>query len=145
MVVAAIVLTMFAGNAAGATQEAKLTASDGASYDYLGYSVSVYNDTAVIGAYGDDSGKGSAYVFSLSGISDITPPTVTIDHPQENYIYSTSTVALNVSASESIVTWQYNINGTGNVTFTLLMIRLAIWGQRWSISPSIQRHQLHRQ
>ena len=49
------------------TQQAKLIASDGANFDWFGYSVSVYGDTAVIGAYGDDSFKGSAYVFTRSG------------------------------------------------------------------------------
>ena len=47
-------------------QQAKLIASDGAEDDYFGYSVSLYGDTAVIGAPGDDS-KGSAYVFARSG------------------------------------------------------------------------------
>ena len=49
-------------------EEAKLTASDGAAYDYFGDSVAVSGDTAVVGAYGDDdngSDSGSAYVFQL--------------------------------------------------------------------------------
>ena len=49
-------------------QKQKLTASDGAVFDYFGRSVSVYNNTAVIGAYGDDdngSYSGSAYVFTI--------------------------------------------------------------------------------
>jgi hypothetical protein len=48
-------------------QVAKLTASDGASIDYFGYSVSINGNTAVVGAYGDDdngSESGSAYIFS---------------------------------------------------------------------------------
>ena len=52
------------------TQQAKLTASDGASSDQFGISVAVDGDTAVIGAYwDDDSGirSGSAYVFTRSG------------------------------------------------------------------------------
>ena len=52
-------------------QQAKLTASDGAAYDYFGISVAVDGDTAVIGAHNDeDNGpsSGSAYVFSrISG------------------------------------------------------------------------------
>ena len=54
------------------TQTAKLTASDGAAYDYFGWSVSVYNNTAVIGAYKDDSNgndSGSAYVFEKNSTS----------------------------------------------------------------------------
>ncbi len=40
----------------------KLTAADGASEDYFGYSVSVDGDVALVGAYLDDD-RGSAYVF----------------------------------------------------------------------------------
>jgi len=51
-------------------EEAKLTASDGASFDYFGRSVAVSGDTAVVGAQyyranGWDSG--SAYVFRYDG------------------------------------------------------------------------------
>jgi hypothetical protein len=52
------------------TQQAKLTASDGQAGDSFGYSVSVYGDTVVVGAYGEDSGgssAGAAYVFTRSG------------------------------------------------------------------------------
>ena len=48
------------------TQKEKLLASDGEADDWFGYSVSVYNNTAVIGVYRDDdndSNSGSAYVF----------------------------------------------------------------------------------
>ena len=49
-------------------EQAKLRASDGAAYDYFGYSVAISGDgsTAVIGAYGDDDrggDSGSAYIF----------------------------------------------------------------------------------
>ncbi|MEL6390129.1 MAG: FG-GAP repeat protein [Bacteroidota bacterium] len=52
------------------TQQAKLSASDAASNDLFGWSVSIFGDYAVIGApYDDDSGfdSGSAYVFVRSG------------------------------------------------------------------------------
>jgi hypothetical protein len=48
------------------SQQAKLTAADGAAIDYFGVSVAVDGDTAVIGAWLDDdkgSNSGSAYVF----------------------------------------------------------------------------------
>ncbi len=51
-------------------QVAKLTASDGAGGDYFGYSVSISNDYAIIGAYcdGDNgSASGSAYIFKRDG------------------------------------------------------------------------------
>ncbi len=48
----------------GAWREvAKLVASDGAPEDYFGGSVSLEPDRALIGAYGDDDERGSAYVF----------------------------------------------------------------------------------
>jgi hypothetical protein len=53
------------------TEQAKLTASDGAELDHFGRSVSVCGDTAVVGSYRDDhSGRseaGSAYVFVRNG------------------------------------------------------------------------------
>jgi len=54
------------------TQQAKLTASDGAAYDYFGWSVAIAGDTIVVGAYWDDdngSDSGSAYVFTRTGIT----------------------------------------------------------------------------
>jgi hypothetical protein len=52
------------------TQQAKLTASDGAAFDQLGWSVALAGDTAVVGAPFDDTAAedaGSAYVFVRSG------------------------------------------------------------------------------
>jgi hypothetical protein len=52
------------------TQQAKLTASDGAADDWFGESVALDGDTALIGAHGDDNngpGYGSAYVFTRTG------------------------------------------------------------------------------
>jgi len=53
------------------TEQAKLTASDGARDDLFGYNVAISGDTIVIGAYGDDDNgeyRGSVYVYTLSGI-----------------------------------------------------------------------------
>ena len=52
------------------TQQTKLLASDGAAGDLFGWSVSLDNDTALIGAYWDDDNgnkSGSAYVFTRTG------------------------------------------------------------------------------
>ena len=51
-------------------EEAKLLASDGASYDYFGNSVAIYGDIVLIGSYYDDdngSGSGSVYAFNFDG------------------------------------------------------------------------------
>jgi len=57
-----------------ATQTAKLTASDGASQDLFGSSVAISGDTAIVGAWKDGVGKGSAYIFvkPMSGWIDAT-------------------------------------------------------------------------
>ena len=55
------------GGWASMTETAKLTASDGAAGDKFGGSVAIDGDTVVVGAYGDDSYKGSAYVFEKGG------------------------------------------------------------------------------
>ncbi|MHC4573903.1 MAG: FG-GAP repeat protein [Planctomycetota bacterium] len=60
------------------TEQAKLTASDGAAYDYFGYSVSISGGYAIVGSggytivgahYDDDNGaeSGSAYIYSYDG------------------------------------------------------------------------------
>ncbi len=49
------------------TQQAKLTASDAAAGDQFGISVSISGDTAIVGAQGDASYAGSAYVFTRNG------------------------------------------------------------------------------
>ena len=61
---------VFARSGATWSQEAKLTAADGAANDYFGISVALAGGTAVIGSYFDDdkgSASGSAYVFTGSG------------------------------------------------------------------------------
>jgi hypothetical protein len=52
------------------TEQAKITASDGAAYDYFGYTVAISGDYAVVGACQDDdagSYSGSAYIFKRNG------------------------------------------------------------------------------
>ncbi len=49
------------------TQEAKLTASDGAPDDLFGYCVSIDGEYVAIGSAHDDSDTGSVYIFKRSG------------------------------------------------------------------------------
>lgn len=51
------------------TQQQKLTASDAAADDDLGWSIGVSGDSVAIGAPGDDASRGSAYVFVRNGSS----------------------------------------------------------------------------
>ncbi|MCH5720140.1 FG-GAP repeat protein [Niabella hibiscisoli] len=49
------------------TQAQKLVASDGAADDNFGQSVTMSGNTLIVGAYGDDSYRGAAYVFTTTG------------------------------------------------------------------------------
>ncbi|MCZ7684309.1 MAG: hypothetical protein M5U28_38255 [Sandaracinaceae bacterium] len=62
---------VFVRSGATWTWQARLEASDGAASDYFGHSVALDGETALLGAYGDDTSRGtdagSAYVFVRSG------------------------------------------------------------------------------
>jgi hypothetical protein len=58
---------VFASSGGSWTQQAELTASDGADGDGLGTSVAISNQTALAGAPGKDQNVGAAYVFAQSG------------------------------------------------------------------------------
>ncbi len=51
------------------TEQAGLTASDGAASDYFGHSVSISGDYAIVGAYNKNSSQGKAYIFHRNGSS----------------------------------------------------------------------------
>jgi phage baseplate assembly protein gpV len=68
--------------ASGWTQIAKLTADDGAAYDWFGTSVSIDGDTVVIGAYADDDKgdkSGSAYVFTRDTAGELASNWTQVD------------------------------------------------------------------
>jgi hypothetical protein len=73
---AGAVYTFSRTGAAARTETAKLTASDRAEGDNLGYSVAVDGDTIVAGASRDDNGgvtdRGSVYTFSRTGAATRT-------------------------------------------------------------------------
>jgi hypothetical protein len=50
-------------------EQDKLTASDGQAGDNFGFVVSIRQDYAIIGTYGDDNFTGSAYIFKRNGSS----------------------------------------------------------------------------
>jgi hypothetical protein len=56
---------VFVGSGTTWTQQAKLTAADGAANDQFGYSVAISGTTVVVGADGKNSGTGAAYVYKL--------------------------------------------------------------------------------
>ena len=60
---------IFFRNGTNWTQQAKLTANDGASGDSFGRFVSISGDYAIVGARGDDSSRGASYIFARNGSS----------------------------------------------------------------------------
>ncbi len=65
-----IVLCTLSLTAQAATESSKMIASDGASYDIFGVSVSINGDRAIVGSWRDDDNdfnSGSAYVYELDG------------------------------------------------------------------------------
>ena len=75
-------LLLFVASATGASQQVKLTASDGTAGDLLGFPVSIDGDTGLVGAPQDDdasSSSGSAYVYNVVALSPVeaTGPLIT--------------------------------------------------------------------
>ena len=67
---------IFVRNGEEWVHRAKLSSSDGAANDFAGGSVAIYQDTIVVGAYGDDGNgndSGSAHVFAQS-FGDLQTP-----------------------------------------------------------------------
>ena len=63
---------IFVRNGEKWNQQAKLTAADGAQLDKFGISVSIFHNTAIVGASGADDGEknaGAAYSFQRTGTS----------------------------------------------------------------------------
>jgi hypothetical protein len=62
---------VFARSGSSWTQQAKLTARDAAQNDLFGGSVALAGDgsTAVVGAWGKNTGSGAAYAFARSGVT----------------------------------------------------------------------------
>jgi hypothetical protein len=59
--------TVFVRSGGVWAHQSELTSPDGSSLDRFGSSVAIVGDTIIVGAPGDDEGKGSAYVFVRSG------------------------------------------------------------------------------
>jgi hypothetical protein len=96
------------------SQQVKLTASDAASGDYFGDSVSVSSDTAVVGAMYKDSAKGAAYIYK-STIRIIPTFTLILMPP----VVSTS-AATNVNGNSATLNGNLTSLGTAttaNVSF----------------------------
>ena len=126
------------------TQQAKLTASDGLSLAYLGYSVAVDGDTVLAGAFGSDTsfgrtGNGSAYVFAkpASGWADgneTTKLTASDLQPSDYFGFS---VALDGDTAV-IGARQHNDPGTGAGSGAAYVFtrESGVWGEKAKLTAS---------
>jgi hypothetical protein len=96
---------VFVRSGATWTIQAKLTAADAAESDWLGNSVSIYDETAIVGAVGKNLATGAAYVFVRSGTTWTQQAKLTASDAVESdwfgYSVSVSDSAAVVGATEN--------------------------------------------
>jgi len=93
------------------TQRQKIVAPDAAAGDKFGCSVAIDNNTIVVGAYGDDSYKGSASVFVRAGSSWVFQQKLTASDADSFDIFGCS-VAID---SNTIIIGAPNHDNSGNI------------------------------
>ncbi len=98
------------------SQQAILTADDGEESDGFGSSVAIDDDTALVGAIGDDSSRGSAYVFIRNGNNWIQQAKLMADSRVEEDFFANSVA---ISGDSAIVSAPYvdipNVPDIGSV------------------------------
>ncbi|MBN2020585.1 MAG: hypothetical protein JW749_10225 [Sedimentisphaerales bacterium] len=95
---------IFEWNGAAWIEQAKLTASDGAAWDYFGDGdISIDGDRCIVGAYGDDdkgTRSGSAYIFEWNGTSWIQQAKLTASDGSANDKFG---ISVDISGDRCIV------------------------------------------
>ncbi len=92
-----------AGNWVNMTETAKLLASDGTSSSQFGSSVSIFENTVLVGAFGDDAngpGSGCAYVF---------------EKPLEGWTNMTENAILTASEGQGVDHFGYSVSAYNDV------------------------------
>ena len=96
------------------SQQAKITADDGAELDLFGSSVSISGNYAVVGAYGDDdngSYSGSAYLYHFNGTTWSQQTKITADDGASGDYFGHS---VSIDGNYAIVGAKYGNNVTGS-------------------------------
>ena len=125
------------------TQQQKLTASDGRTYDRFGWSVSVSGDMAVIGAWNhrhawESSDEGSAYVFVRSGATWSQQQELTASEGGDTFCFGSS---VSVSGDTAVIGDPCDMAGGGYAGLAYVFVRSgAVWTQQqrlrgWDRSP----------
>ncbi len=113
------------------SQQTKLTASDGASGDQFGTSVSLDGQTAVIGAPGGNSGQGAAYVFAQSGSTWTQQAKLTASDGSSGDQFG---ISVAVSGSTTVIGASASASGQGSAyIFTLAG---STWNQQAKLTAS---------
>jgi len=112
------------------SQQAKVTASDGAAGDHFGYSASISGDYAIVGAHHDDdpgSNSGSAYVYDILTRPPPDPTNLrnTIDNYWVNYTWQAGTG--NVTDSYNV-----NMNGIRTNGTTATFLNTSVGADGWA-------------
>jgi len=130
---------VFTRSGATWSQQAKLTAADGAAGDLFGVRAAVFGDTALIGArFTDDSGddSGSAYVFARSGAIWSQQAKLTADDGAagDDFGYSVA-----ISGNTALVGAQSddnNINGVDSGSAYVFTRSGTTWSQYAKLTPA---------
>ncbi|WP_287128045.1 FG-GAP-like repeat-containing protein [Candidatus Cyanaurora vandensis] len=137
---------VFVRDAASWSLQQQLTASDGAASDYFGVSVAISGDLVAVGASGQDTAQGSAYIYQLPTgptLTDFTPSTASIGTPvmlKGTHLTAVSSVTLNAVAVPFTVNSDTQLILTvppGAITGTLTVITPS--GTAATVDPLIVR------
>ena len=93
------------------TEQQKLLASDGASGDFFGMSVSINGDSAIAGAPLDDNNTGSAYIFKRNGTTWIEEQKLLASDGASGDFFGMS---VSINGDSAIVGAPYDDNNTGS-------------------------------
>ena len=118
------------------SQQQKLTASDASADDRFGWSVALSDDTALIGAYGDDDGgsdSGSAYVFVRTGSTWSQQQKLTASDAAASYRFGRS-VAL---SGDTALIGAYGDDGGVDSGSAYVFVRIGrTWNQKKKLTAS---------
>jgi len=115
------------------TLQQQLNAFDRALNDFFGYASGIYEDTCVVGAYGDEAATGAAYVYTrTAGVWSFEQKLVASDGlPTDQFGYS---VAI---TEDMIVVGAYGVDalGTGSGAAYVFTRTAGVWTQTQKLVP----------
>ena len=108
------------------SQQAKLTAADGSSFDRFGTSVAISGPTAVVGAFGQFSNTGAAYVFVRSGTAWHQQARLTAADPAKDSVFGISVAV----SGPTVVVGANHLAGSGTGAAYVFVRSGPAWSQQ---------------